>query len=624
MGYLYSSQRLILSGCLLLSALGIFACSANAEVVIGFEDGSGIDVKYTDQSPGGTLNTLCSSQTVRAEGLRYDSITNKIWLSGSTNISTINTDGTGYTTVVSASGRVSDLVIDRYSATPRIMWYYYPGDYIRYAALDGTGVTGFITSPGAASWSIDIDSTNGYLYYLDRYYSPYIKKKLLSDTSVTNGDTVLTVGAGYGLVLDVANNKMYWSETAGTIKWSPLDVPAVNTFLTVSGIPRGLTIDYSDRKIYWVESNSDGTTGDLMRANLDGSPVAEALITNNTNLYKARHLILADIEIPTPTPTNTPTATVTATPTATATGTATWTSTAVPPTATSTATSTPLSPTSTPTIVPPTATSISTVTPTTIPTIIQGTATPTPAVIVDPSQIGGIIRDVNGRPVIGVLIDGGELGAVTTDENGRFTFSNATPGETYTFIPRFTGYQFEPASVQLVAMAGKTEPSIVAAVVDSSILECPTTDITEKLIRGVNHSQEIKNQNLRVLRRIQWFDQNRGVYKGQEKKLIERSRRSVRNLFLSIMQNNANLPELILHCPAARGCAVLDLRSTIKDYKRNAASLRTRYKQLVQELSSRSSRDTRLSRARLARVRATSNQLIQLLNTLPPQNQKCS
>ena len=73
-----------------------------------------------------------------------------------------------------------------------------------------------------------------------------------------------------GIAIDVAENKVYWTEQTGRIKGqlksANLDGSNVRVVKSVRRVPRDLAIDVAGRKIYYTNSN-----GKIQRVNFDGS-----------------------------------------------------------------------------------------------------------------------------------------------------------------------------------------------------------------------------------------------------------------------------------------------------------------------------------------------------------------
>ena len=72
----------------------------------------------------------------------------------------------------------------------------------------------------------------------------------------------------YGIALDVAGNKMYWTNWTGTprIQRANLDGSGVEDLVATGPHPLGIALDVAGGKIYW----GDNVAQTIQRANLDG------------------------------------------------------------------------------------------------------------------------------------------------------------------------------------------------------------------------------------------------------------------------------------------------------------------------------------------------------------------
>ena len=135
---------------LFVAALVLPTIGARADIIVTFQNGSGgvSNVMYTTETIGGTLQQLTAN---KAEGARYDLATDKFYFADASGIATTGTDGAGWARLANGAARSVDLVIDRYSTTPKIIWYDYAWDYIKYSGIDGSGITDWMT--GISAWS---------------------------------------------------------------------------------------------------------------------------------------------------------------------------------------------------------------------------------------------------------------------------------------------------------------------------------------------------------------------------------------------------------------------------------------------------------------------------------------
>ena len=91
-----------------------------------------------------------------------------------------------------------------------------------------------------------------------------------------SGPTYTALDAPFGLALDVASGKMYWTDwSTDKIQRANLDGSDVEDLVTTGvDFPAGLALDVASGKMYWTDSDTDK----IQRANLDGSGV-ETLVS---------------------------------------------------------------------------------------------------------------------------------------------------------------------------------------------------------------------------------------------------------------------------------------------------------------------------------------------------------
>ncbi len=139
------------------------------------------------------------------------------------------------------------------------------------ANLDGTTVTTIVTvvSPNA----IAIDDVNRKIYWCDSATDTITRAN--QDGS---GKEVLYKGAdGFtnplGLAIDVAANRMFWTE-AGAVRSAKLDGSDARVVVTTK-FPTAVAVDPSAKKIYWTDNDADTVS----RGSYDGTAI-EVLYTN--------------------------------------------------------------------------------------------------------------------------------------------------------------------------------------------------------------------------------------------------------------------------------------------------------------------------------------------------------
>jgi len=73
----------------------------------------------------------------------------------------------------------------------------------------------------------------------------------------------------WGIALDVAAGKMYWTDLGGTIQRADLDGGSIETLITGRDSPQGIALDVAAGKMYWTERGE----GTIQRADLDGGNI---------------------------------------------------------------------------------------------------------------------------------------------------------------------------------------------------------------------------------------------------------------------------------------------------------------------------------------------------------------
>jgi hypothetical protein len=134
----------------------------------------------------------------------------------------------------------------------------------------------------AYGYSIKLDEKNGKLYYAN---FDEIKVGNLDGTgtpSILYGNISDTLESPSSIVLDVDNNKVYWTdESTDVVAYANLDGSGNIKILfnnATHGVDRsdGLAIDFVSKKIYWSETNSNR----IRVGNLDGTGTPVTLVSS--------------------------------------------------------------------------------------------------------------------------------------------------------------------------------------------------------------------------------------------------------------------------------------------------------------------------------------------------------
>jgi DNA-binding beta-propeller fold protein YncE len=235
-----------------------------------------------------------------------------------------NLDGTSVQTTLELSGFCGGIALDRDAGkiyfTELGLDQAVPSDRVLRANLDGSNIENLIEVPDHEStYAIALDPADGKVYWTDtrsravhranldgsnietliseenRYWSMaldlqnrkmYLGQISSIDRADLDGSNLERVLYNYnsnhfGIALDVANGKMYWTEMShGNIKRANLDGSAKEILVRDLSNPRAIALDLAQGKMYWANLSSFG----VRRANMDGSDV-EILIYGESPMH---------------------------------------------------------------------------------------------------------------------------------------------------------------------------------------------------------------------------------------------------------------------------------------------------------------------------------------------------
>ena len=155
-------------------------------------------------------------------------------------------------------------------ASKELYFIEYNDGFIRKLTLDGSGtVSDVLDINGKAGPGMDIDAANGKIYFSD--FEVTGEGKIWRMNLDGSGLESIVTGLidPYGIALDVAGGKVYWSDDDGNISRSNLDGSNVEPGIVhIDGAQmRAVTLDPANNKMYFYEVNLEN----LYVANLDGS-----------------------------------------------------------------------------------------------------------------------------------------------------------------------------------------------------------------------------------------------------------------------------------------------------------------------------------------------------------------
>ena len=189
---------------------------------------------------------------------------------------------------------IEDLVIGNYLFHPSGLtldidggkMYWTNGRKIQRANLNGSYIEPLMITGNSTSTSGPaLDVTGGKMYWTDNSghvsFEGKIRRANLDGSNIET--LIITGGQAYDLALDLAGNKIYWTEWNDKIQRANLDGSNIETLVTGLNLPEGITLDVVRGKMYWTAGYSQTAVGRIQRANLDGSNI-ETLITELNGL----------------------------------------------------------------------------------------------------------------------------------------------------------------------------------------------------------------------------------------------------------------------------------------------------------------------------------------------------
>ncbi len=200
-------------------------------------------------------------------------------------ISRVNVDGTGLATLISGGVDADDLDL-----TADKMYWPDNDTAIRSANLDGSGILSVLTGK-PSPYGIALDVAGGKIYWTNQTGNPKIQRSNLDGSNV---ETVLP-GSGCctsGIALDVPGGRIYWADGyyGGSISRCGLDGNNVQLLATTAGIPTGVALDLAGGKVYWTEYGN-GNYDFVKSANLDGTG-AKTLLSAANGLQTPQHIVI--------------------------------------------------------------------------------------------------------------------------------------------------------------------------------------------------------------------------------------------------------------------------------------------------------------------------------------------
>uniref|UniRef100_UPI00227AF889 Calx-beta domain-containing protein n=1 Tax=Algoriphagus sp. PAP.12 TaxID=2996678 RepID=UPI00227AF889 len=230
-------------------------------VTVDFATSGGTATAGTDYiAASGTLNFAVgeTSKTIDV------SINGDTELEGSETFTLTLSNPTGTGVVLEDATGTGLIFNDDYKKASRIYWA--NNSSIQSAKLDGSDIQTVLTG---SYTGVHIDNINQKIYF--HLNGGNIFK---ADLDGSNVETIISGAQASGIALDLANNKIYWSQFyLDKIRRANLDGTNVEDVLTTSNNPSGVFVDNFNGKLYWGKYNSDV----FSRSNLDGSNIEDVI-----------------------------------------------------------------------------------------------------------------------------------------------------------------------------------------------------------------------------------------------------------------------------------------------------------------------------------------------------------
>ena len=156
---------------------------------------------------------------------------------------------------------------------------------IQWANLNGSNIQNLITGLDSPK-DIAVDVIGRKLYWTER-------PGRIRYANI-NGSNIQPFATGLGTLgsITIAGGKLYWTEKIGEmhgkIRCANLNGPNIEDLVMLSSVPVGIAVDIADSKLYWTDSK-----GRIRRANLNGSNIEDIV----TGLIAPGELVLAILRL---------------------------------------------------------------------------------------------------------------------------------------------------------------------------------------------------------------------------------------------------------------------------------------------------------------------------------------
>ncbi|MEP6645675.1 MAG: PKD domain-containing protein [Saprospiraceae bacterium] len=155
-------------------------------------------------------------------------------------------------------------------ASPKTLFFIdYGTGLLQKLPLDGSSVSTVLDINGKAGVGLAYDDVNEKIYFSDFEVTPEGKIWRMNPDGSSLEAIVTGIADPYGIALDVAGGKVYWTDDAGNISRANLDGTSqeIGIVNIAAGQMRAIALDPENNKMYFYEVNAEI----LYVANLDGS-----------------------------------------------------------------------------------------------------------------------------------------------------------------------------------------------------------------------------------------------------------------------------------------------------------------------------------------------------------------
>lgn len=255
-------RRVTFCALALAVALLAFPASPAAAKRLIFNDLNSADIRSIDLD-GSNLHTIFSTGDV-STSLAYDSQASKIYwgVDASANyIGRANLDGSDGVTFPLSDGPDA-LAID--SAAGKLYFAAEDSNTIQRLNLDGTGQETIITDPQNYSYGLALDVAAGKLYWTLTGVARYVDRANLDGSRqedlIIEPGPGLTFGQPFGIALDVGGGKLYFSDEDDSLFYrANLDGAGLEAFKPQDAMhPHGIVLDLAAQRIYWAQRGGIG------------------------------------------------------------------------------------------------------------------------------------------------------------------------------------------------------------------------------------------------------------------------------------------------------------------------------------------------------------------------------